>query len=68
MKGNSFASVLGLGGQKRGKWGRTFGGGGKKIYLLLYFQNKDGLQWGGAKTVSVLKFILLNFVPVFFFS
>lgn len=47
--------------------GKNIWGGGKKIYLLLYFQNKDGLQWGGAKTVSVLKFILLNFVPVFFF-
>lgn len=30
-------------------------------------KNKDGLPWGGDQTVFVLKFILLNFVPVFFF-
>lgn len=55
----------------------AFGGWDKNIFFrgllktriinLSTFWNKDGLQWRGSKTVFMLKFILLNFVPVFFF-
>lgn len=61
----------GLGGQKSGRWDQIFCLGDAlktKDYLpFILFRNKDGLPCSGAKTVFVLKFIQLNFVPVFFF-
>lgn len=49
MKGNSFASVLGLGGQKRGKWGRTFGGAVKKFTFYSTFKTKMDFSGEGPK-------------------
>lgn len=71
IKGNSFAFVFRSGRAKKWEVGSNllFGGCTKNqgLFTFILFRNKDGLPCSGAKTVFVLKFIQLNFVPVFFF-
>lgn len=70
MKGNSFASVLGLGGQKRGKWGRTFGGGALKPKDYLPFTLLLKQRWtsvGRGQNCFCVKIYFIKFCASIFF-
>lgn len=72
MKGSWVAFVFRSGKGKRGGGIKAFSlGDALKPRILpftLLFETEMDFSGGGAKIVFVLKLILLNFVPVFFFS